>query len=418
MPDKKNWIDEILDECEHVETPRSWLFWSLVSAISASAGNNYHLRVLKGAVTYKPNTYVILLGESGLGKGFGINLAKKLVDKANVTRVVSGTSSIQGVIEGMATASTRDGKGPITDSRLFLTAGELSTSLISDKLALTSLTDLYDGHYNERWNKLLKDTKSQLKDPYLTWLAGSSPAHFYDSIPEVNIKGGLIGRTLIDYQEKRYKDSDLLSDDDGPDTTDFPFDKFVQHLEQIELRSGRFIPSPDGRDYFNRWRKGWRERQQHDETGFLNRVPDHALKVAMCLCLAERELNGLLITTDHIQLAIEKVEQLVYANKRATDGKGIDPTAAQSKMVVDFLLHAPEHTLRRKQLLNKGYGQYGTVVLDSILTQLEEIGWITRERFIAGSYSDWIIKLAGEPVQQYKEFIESRQKKILRGVGV
>lgn len=410
MPENTNWIDEIIKECEHVETPRSWLFWSLICAISASAGNNYILRVLKGAVIYKPNLYVILLGESGLGKGFGINLSKKLVDKANVTRVISGTSSIQGVVQEMATATTRELKGPITDSRLFLTAGELSTSLISDQLSLTTLTDLYDGMYNEKWGKLLKDTKSTLKDPYLTWLAGSSPAHFYDSIPQVNIEGGLIGRTLISYEERRYKDSDLLSDDDGPDTKDFPFERFIKHLEAISDKQGSFHPTPDARKLFNGWRKTWREHQETDKTGFLNRVPDHVLKVSMCLCLADRELNGLVITTDHITTSIEKVEQLIYSNKKATEGKGADPTAPQMKLVLDFLTQAQGYTLRRKQLLNKGYGQYNSVVLDAIISQLDEMGWIKKERFIAGSVTDWDITLTGEPLEHYLKFVHSRER--------
>lgn len=412
MTNEKNWIDQIIDECEDVETPRAWLFWSLICAISASAGNNYVLKVLNGKVTYKANIYAILLGESGLGKGFGINLSKKLVDLANVTRVITGTSSIQGIIEEIATATTRENKAPISDSRCFLTAGELSTSLITDQLALTSLTDLYDGMWNEKWGKLLKNEKTRLKDPYVTWLAGSSPAHFYDSIPQVNIDGGLIGRTLISYEERRYKDSDLLTDDAEIDIRDFPFERYIVHLERVNNHSGRFIPSPDARELFNRWRKKWRESQSEDKTGFINRVPDHVLKVSMCLRLAEQELDGLLITTDHIELAIERVTALVYSHKRAIEGKGEDPTAPQAKMILDFLLSAPGYTLRRKQLLNKGYGHYGTVVLDAIIDQLMEIGWIKRERLTAGINSDWILTLVGEPREQYERFTKSKERKL------
>ena len=403
----KNWIDEIVEECDAVETPRSWLFWSLVCAISAAAGNNYHLKAVQGKVTYKPNLFVILLGESGLGKGFGINLSKKLVDLADVTRVFSGTSSIQGIIEELGQTASRNGKEPILDSRCFLVAGELSTALITDQLSLTTMTDLYDGHWNEKWAKVLKAGKVKLKEPYVTWLAGSSPSHFYDSIPQVNIEGGLIGRTLTVVEDKRAKDTDLLDDDDN--IKDFPFEKYVTHLELINRGSGRFIPSDDAKNMFNSWRKEWRENQEQDVTGFLNRVPDHVLKVAMCLSLAEPTIS-LMINTDHIIQSIDRVTKLVYSNKKVSKGVGPDPTAPQSKMVIDFLLQAEGNRLFRKQLLNKGYGHYNSQTLDQIINDLIELGWVQRERYIAGPKTDWIIQLIGRPLADYKEFVTGREE--------
>src|SRR5574338_803507 len=190
----ENWIDDVLSECSHVETPRAWLWWSLVTAVSAVSAN-YYLRTLKGAVLYKPNLYVMLLGESGLGKGFGVNLAKRLAQQANNTRVIAGRSSIQAIIKELATTKSEQGKPLITDSRGFIVNGELSTAIIADPDSLTILTDLYDRNYNPQWTNLLKgDGAEKLKEPYITCLFGSSPAHFYDSIPQANIEGGYIGR--------------------------------------------------------------------------------------------------------------------------------------------------------------------------------------------------------------------------------
>ena len=103
----QSWIEDVMSETSHVETPLSWKWWSLVAAISASAGNNYHLRALKGVLTYRPNIYVILLGESGLGKAFGINLSKLLVGATNTTRVIAGRSSIQAIVTELSKQKTR-----------------------------------------------------------------------------------------------------------------------------------------------------------------------------------------------------------------------------------------------------------------------------------------------------------------------
>jgi len=371
-------------------------------------GNNYYLRVLKGAVEFRANVYVILLGESGLGKEFPIGLSRELVEKADVTRVIAGRSSIQAIVKEVSTARTRrDGKPPFIDSRAFIVNGELSTAIIQDPNSLTILTDLYDR--KSTWTNLLKgDGPEKLKEPYFTCLFGSSPAHFYESVPQVNMEGGYIGRNFIIQEEKRYKDTDLF---DGEDSTEgFPFAKFIPHLELISKGGGRIIPSNESREMYNSWRRSWRSKNVVDKTGFANRIPGHVLKVAMILCLADYE-QSLVLDPRHIETAIEQVVPLSYSSKKAAEGKGTDPLAAQTKMVLDFLLGAPGHELKRRQILTKGYGNFDTVVLDKILDNLAEIKWVRRERLTAGKASDWIIHLEGEPLEAYKKFIETRGKR-------
>lgn len=410
MSSKNNWIDDILEDCSHVETPRSWIFWSMMCAISAAAGNNYYLRVLKGAVEFRPNLYVILLGESGLGKEFPISLSKDLVEKSDVTRVISGRSSIQAIVKELSTARTRrDGKPPFIDSRGYIVNGELSTAIIQDPDSLTILTDLYDR--KSSWTNLLKgDGAEKLKEPYITALFGSSPAHFYDTIPQVNIEGGYIGRNLIIKEEKRYKDTDLL--DGNEDTTEgFPFEKYQGHLVHIAKHKGRISPDEEAKMVFNNWRREWRAKNLQDKTGFINRVPAHILKVAMCLSLAEYE-SVLAITAMHIEAAIDKVVPLAYTTKQASDGKGTDPLAAQTKMILDALVLAVDNKITRRKLLQKGYGNYDAPTLDRIIDSLVETGWIVRGRIVAGKEPDWLYTLAGEPLEQYKKFIAAREARL------
>jgi hypothetical protein len=410
----ESWIDDLVEECANdVETPTSWLWWSFLCCISAAAGNNYHLQAFSGNVIYKPNLYIMLLGESGLGKGFPINRAKILVQKAEVTRVIAGRSSIQGILRELSTTKSVPNKPLITDSRALIINGELSTAVISDPDALTILTDLYDGNYNPEWGNLLKgDGLETVKNPYITALFGSSPAHFYDSIPQANIEGGYIGRNLIIYEEKRSKDLNLLSrriniEEDMMENKIIP--KFVPYLIKIGGHKGEILYSNEAEGLFDSWRKSWRATQSkyNDKTGFINRVPDHVIKVAMCLCLARYNNTGSITELD-ISDAIERVTALVYSNERATQGIGLDPLAAQTKMVINYLLSADGCTLARKQLLSKGYGNYDTITLDKILETLLEMGWVKRNRNVAGKATDWIISLAGEPLEQYRRFKERR----------
>lgn len=402
-----NWIDEVISELEHVETPRSWLWWSLACAVSAAMANKYFLLMLKGAVLVKPNIYVILLGESGLGKEFPISLAINLVDKADITRLFAGRNSIQGIVADLATFVNRENKEPIEDSRGLIANGELSTAIIQDPDALTLLTDLYD--HKIKWANNLKGGKEKLRDPYITCLFGSSPAHFYDSIPQVNIEGGYIGRNFIVFEEKRYKDTDLFgSEDEDPKLEFFPFSKHAPFLEEISKRGGRIIPDGVAKEYFNIWRRHWRIESKPDKTGFVNRVPVHVLKVAMILCASQKDSN-LIINRGHIEEAIEKVTHLVYASDRTTKARGVDPLSVQTRMVLDALLTAKDNQLTRKQLLNKGLGNYDMSVLDRIVENLKEIGWVDCTRVNGKGGWDILIELKGQPLEEYRKFISDRK---------
>lgn len=417
-PPGHNWIDDLVEENQAVETPVSWIYWSLMFCISSAAANQYTLRTLKGNLLYYPNIYVMLLGESGLGKGYPVNLAKRLLQEADITRVIAGRSSIQAIVKEGSQTRSQQGKPLITDARMAIINGELSTAIISDPDALTILTDLYDRNYNAQWTNLLKgDGAEKLKDPYLTCLFGSSPAHFYDSIPLPNIEGGYIGRNLVVYEEKRSKDVDLL-DDPGESIEEDRFStyitpKYVPHLQKIATNVAKMVPDEAARAVFNTWRKEWRATQHvyNDRTGFINRVPDHVLKVAMCLCLARYDSANIIIQDD-IKEAISKVTGLIYASQKAAEGGGLDPLSNQTKRVVDLLIRAPESQLLRQELLIQGYGDFEQVTLDKILENLLEMGWVKMERVGIGSNMDKLIKLSGEPKARYEAFKAAQNGKL------
>lgn len=414
----ESWIHELVQEhITNVETPESWIYWSLMCCISAAAANSYTLRTFKGNVIYYPNLYVILMGESGLGKGFPINLAKRLVQSADTTRVIAGRSSIQAIVQELSQTKSEKGKALITDARGLIINGELSTAIIQDPQALTILTDLFDRNYNPNWTNLLKGSgPEKLKEPYITCLFGSSPAHFYDSIPQANIEGGYIGRNLVVFEEKRSKDVDLLDSEeesiDEDKFTNFIVPRFVPHLQQIAKNKMRMIPSENARKLYNTWRREWRANQAHfnDRTGFINRVPDHSLKVAMCLALARYDSKGI-IEEDDIKEAIEKVIGLIYASEKAASGGGLDPLAAQTRKIVEALIAAESNQLTRQKLLQLGYTNYDSQTLDKIIETLMEMGWVKRERIGVGKNMDYLYHLSGTPKEGLIRFRNEGERK-------
>lgn len=414
-----NWITQVLEAAQEAETPTSFLYWSCVAAIAATVANNVHIN-RKGIYTLSPNIYVMLMAKSGLGKGFPVNLSKKLVSMSNSTRIISGRNSIQSVVRDMATSETSE-KSPVPqfkDSRAFFVTSEFATSMVKDEAALTILTDLYDGHWNDEWNtKLISRVTDKIIKPNLTILSGSSPSHFFDSIPEVNINGGFVGRLLIVYEEKRSKINSLLSNVEGEEIDDFkfPYDTLVLHLKKIyeETKDAKrsFVWTREAANIFESWYRETRRAEVEDRTGFRERLPDHVLKVCMCLSLAESA--DLKFRTAHIEESIEMVSALGYATKRVSEGKGKDPLGPQAKIILDLLFSARDYTLERQMLLRKGYGDFDSATLDRIVDGIfTETGWVKKDR-VQTNRSGTLVwtyeySLTIEAVAQYKAYKETK----------
>jgi hypothetical protein len=411
-----NWITKVLDAAQEAETPTSFLYWSAMAAIAATVGNNVLVN-RKGIYQLRPNMYVMLMAKSGLGKGFPVNVAKKLVSKTRATRVISGRNSIQSLVRDLATSETAE-DSPVpqfTDSRGFFVSSEFSTSLVRDEASLTILTDLYDCHWNEEWNtKLISRPTDKIINPNLTILSGSSPSHFFDAIPKVNITGGFVGRLLVIYEEKRSKINPLMSDVIGEDIEDFdfPYDELSKHLVHIyeETKGGKkFKWTRSAANLFEGWYNPFRRLEVEDKTGYAERLPDHVLKMAMCLSLSESA--DCVFRDAHIEEAIEKGLSLEFSTKRVSEGQGKDPLGPQSKIILDHLLSANKYTMSRQRLLVKGYGDYDSAALDRIMDGIFiENGWVEKEKIQINRNGriiwEWFYTLTTDAVKQYKQYKE------------
>lgn len=410
-----NWIDQVLDETKEAETPKSFLYWSAMAAIAAVANNHVYIN-RKGVYILRPNLYVMLMAESGLGKGFPVNVAKQLVTVTKATRIISGRNSIQSVIKDMATdESQEDGSGSFLDSRAFYVSSEFATSFIRDEDALTILTDLYDCHWNSEWNNSLLSHKEKMVKPNLTVLSGSSPTHFFNKIPDESIFGGFVGRLLIVYEEKVDHLDPLISDVEGENIAyqNINYEKLSKHLidirKELKDRDQKFTWSKEAARVWKTWYMNFYGSHQGDKTGFSNRLKDHILKVSMCLSLAEN-LNFKLCE-NNLEEAIERTQGLVYATRRVSEGKGKDPLGPQAKIILDHLIRAPEFKMTRQKLLVKGYGDFDSATLDRIVDQtFIEQGWITKthvqEERKGRIVWEWEYQMTEEAIKQYQKFKE------------
>lgn len=388
----RTWLEDLLKETDEAETPRQWILWSGLSAIGAVAGPNVYLD--KFYYKLSPNMYVMLIGKSGLGKGLGTWLAKTLVEKCDITRVMAGRNSIEAIINELSKSKSReDGQPMLKDARAYLISGEFANFIISSPNALTILTEWYDTHYLGEWKNTLKHSGvEKLKGLNISLLGAASPAHFKDFVSERDVEGGFIGRTLLIYAEKRYRINPLVV---APETT-MDIDRLAKGLQAISQIRGEFKWTSDSSNLFSNWYKTYRGVERDDKTGTDQRFPDHVLKVAMCLSLAKRD--DLVLYPKELEQSIEICTTLTHNVRRALFGAGKNLLAQGTKLLLEDLLKAEKNTVSRIKTLQKHWGDLDAFDLDKIQVTLLSANMITME----SDKNDIYYTLTPEFLEQYK----------------
>lgn len=395
----ENWIQSLVDQHSELESPVSFWRWAAIVAISAVVKDQVwidrHIHKLY------PNIYVMLHADSGLKKGPPISMAKRLVGMVGNTRVISGRSSIQGILKNLGTTKTRPGAKPIMDSAAFICSSELSSSIVEDKVATTILTDLYDRQYNVgEWQSLLKMETFELKNPTISMFTATNESHSNDFFGKKDIQGGYFARTFIVYENRANRSNSLLVPLVNPPSyeTSAEYLKKLSNLKGAFLPLGSRVPSDDcpiewtneetGETAFfssagivyEKWyyefKRASAAQSIKDETGTLNRFGDSVLKVAMLLSLGKN--TDLVIDEESMAEAILECEKLIGAVRVTTLGaKGLSTQATLKSKVIQELINRDNHQVTRTVLMKKMWMHYSnTTEFDELMLSFDQAGII------------------------------------------
>lgn len=393
-----DWLKDLVNQHKELESPESFWLWSAIAAISAVIKDQVWLD--RQIYNLYPNIYVMLHAESGLKKGPPISMARQLVKPVNNTRIISGRSSIQGILKDLGTGYTVPGGKVVSKSVAFICSSELSSSIVEDKVATKILTDLYDRQYNVgEWRSLLKMETFELKDPTITMLTATNEAMSEDFFSKSAIQGGYFARTFIVYEKENQTTNSLVYPLSNPPN----YTSAADYLKQLAKLNGPFkaiatVEKSDdckykkvkhGRDiYFNPaglmyddWYEAFRvqikEQETKDETGTLNRFGDSVLKVAMLLSLAKQPI--LELSEEAMEEAIKQCERLLGNVRKTTLGKHGTSTSAQLKtLIILELLNRPNYQITRTVLMKKMWMHYSTVAeFDDLMLSFHHNGIVS-----------------------------------------
>lgn len=368
------WIDDVLTATDEAETPQSFVRWACLASIAAVVRD----RVYLDKFYYKlfPNLYVMMIASSGLRKGFAANLAQKLVTSVGCTKVMSGRSSIQSIVQQLGTAITRPKQPPLIKAHGFIVSGELSTTFVEDPHSFTILMDLHDGHYHRdglAWKNTLKHSGiDELKDLSVSMFTMVNQTHLEDLLQKKDVTGGFLARNIIKVEKERHRVNPLTK---APDRL-FNVSEFVPYLTKLSEIEGSFKWSTDGVALFERWYRNFKPEEQNDDTGTANRIHDQLLKVAMCLSLARD--TKLILELEDITGALDLLDESVKTAKTLTRGTGgKSESAPKLKRFLDILESAQDQRYVRSALLREHWGDFNAMELDLIVNTL------TQAKFIA-----------------------------------
>lgn len=388
-----DFISTVVRTFKSTESPEIYFYWSAITTISAVMKKNVFLN--RGNI-YKlyPNIYCFLVGESGIKKGLPINLSKDLVNHVNNTRVISGRNSIQQILDDLGRAYSTSEGGIIKHAHGYLIASELAGFLIKDQDAMTILTDLYDTHaWEKEYIYSLKSGRSTLSQPCLSMFCATNETHLNRAIPQDDMTGGYIGRTLIAYSNDTSRINSLVKPQPEIDV-----DCLKQWIVEISKVSGEFQWTEESGEHYDQWYTDFKKSGQRDTTGTINRFGDQVLKVAMCMNLSRGGFP--LLSCEDIDKAVAACTATLTGLKQVIMGKGKSNLAEQTRSVIKELLVQPTHEISRKKLLSEYWGQFDSFDLDRIVETLTGMGAIEVHR----NGSNPTYKMSQKVVDSYLNF--------------
>lgn len=401
MPD---FIKLVLDSTKEYEAPRRFYYWSALASISAVLKDKVWFGMGKQYNEY-PNIYVLLYGPSGIRKGPAIALASKIVNRVNNTKVIEGRATIEAIIKELGTAVTKEGyKGVNKEPCAFVVASELSSSIISNPSSMDVMTELFDRLWRDEkspWKYRLKVGESHtLKNPTITWLAGTNEALFKDFLPEKNIHGGLIGRMFMISENKPNKRNSLMFD---PEV--FPnLDKLAEALMPVSKLAGPFEMSKDVRNQVDDFYLDFMENKApliNDETGWVSRVLDFIIKVAMLTSSGRRA--DMKILEEDIEEAMEQVLPLILQTRKVSKALKKDDRSEITKRgkILTYITSQPGFKCTRRELLKNLYPEIHGEDLDKTMELLFEAGVARSEG--GGGNLTYSLKMENEKVREWVE---------------
>lgn len=273
---KTGWIRDYVDWTRQTEPPTVFHFFVAATVLGATLGR--HISFDKGAYSVFPNLCVMIIAPSGrCRKTSACNLGTKLFNKTGGT-FLADKATPEALVDALKDQMHATGLIYAPELAVFLGKQKYQEGMVP---LLTSLFDCPD----EWTSKTIGRGEVILTGVALSALLCSTIDWIQTAIPSEAFGGGFMSRFLFVIQESTARSFPIpppLSDDGKKELT--------KRLSAIKLRRGIFQFSPEAHDWYTYWYRT-RPSLSGDKqfAGYFERKPDHLIRLAMIMKIAEMD---------------------------------------------------------------------------------------------------------------------------------
>lgn len=365
-----SFVGDYVSFFKEYESPTSFWKWSAYSAVSAVLRDSVFIK--QGEITTFPNIFVLILAQSAGRKGHPVNSSQRMIEAVGNTKVISGRSSIQAIVDelGHTETSAKTGKMVKGGSAIFI-ASELAAGLVCDDAAISILTDIYD--YKQNFKHHLRSTGRLKIDKIVFSMLAASNAELLKSVyTGAAIFGGLLGRTFL-ITPSEYRQPNSLFDQ-GSDLETYA--AIVAQLREIGNLNGQITVSNSAKLEYENWYKPFYRSLEGkgDKSGILGRIHMNIVKLAIILMACDLSMQ---LDKKHIEEAISESMALLPNYQQFTMSSGKSTISEAGGLLITELLSAAGHCISRKKFLQAHWLEVDSDLLDKCVTTLDGGGLVS-----------------------------------------
>lgn len=294
----KGWINDYLyyTRClpeQATEIPLEFCLFTAITTIAASLQRN--VWVSRGLYELYPTILTVLIAPTGKGKKTtSINLGQKLLQKAQVTKIISEQITPEALVMALAQQSPVLRGGEITPGEqnatgllilpelsVFLEKRDYRSGLVP---LITRLADAPD----EWSSETICRGEVKLRNVALCMLGGSAPSWLVGSIPTEAFTGGFMARFLFVVSE-----GSAVPVPRPPQYDKVLQQKLINGLKDFNRLRGEIIVEDEAEDYFSNWYRNFYYQRSVDEkrAAYQERKHDHLMRICMTLAVSDLRMK-------------------------------------------------------------------------------------------------------------------------------
>lgn len=366
-----SFVEHFLAHTRFYESPGSFWRWAAYSAIGSVMRDNCYRQL--GDQRIYPNLYILLLADSAVHrKGHPIKLCEDLVKVVKSTKVISGRSSIQGILDELARGEIDKQTGKILagGSAIFF-ASELSAGIVNDPEAVKILTDIYD-FKAEYTSRLRGSGIFRIKNICFSLFAASNEELLRDVYDVKAIFGGLLGRTFL-VKPNEFRPANSLFE--IRDTTE-SLQGLEEKLGRIARLKGEFEIPEETKKIYEDWYKPFRQSYQNkaDRSGITGRIHTSILKLAMVICVDRTE--QLVILPDHMRESITHCIMLLPNYQGFVMSSGKSTVSEIGAALIEAIWKSQDKRISKADFLSVHFHNFDHEGVDKCIMTMSQAGLV------------------------------------------